>query len=307
MEDTVDSVQNADLAGQEIAQYAIVSLIGAGGMGKVYRARDTRLRRDVAIKIVGAADRPRHVVQRGLIEARALSRLNHPHVAAIYDFLMHRGHECIVMEFVPGATLKQILAGGPLPVPEVLRLGRQLVDGLAAAHAANMIHRDIKPGNLKVTSSGELKILDFGSAKQLTGFVVSETDSETSSGEFIVGTVPYMSPEQLRGETIDERSDIFSVGAVLYEMASGRPAFPYQQLGKLLEAILFEEPPDLSDVNPFIPRALEHVVARAMEKDRLERYQTASELADDLESVASPARSHDEPSPKPGWWGVFAG
>ena len=301
----MDATTNVDLTGQQIAQYAIVSLIGAGGMGKVYRAHDRRLRRDVAIKIVGDERSADQAARQGLIgEARALSRLNHPHVATIYDFLTHGGRDYIVMEFVPGATLKELLAGGPLPITEVLRLGVQLVDGLAAAHAAKVIHRDIKPANLKVTSSGELKILDFGSAKLLPGVTVSDTFGDTPSGRQVVGTVPYMAPEQLRGERIDRRSDIFSVGAVLYEMAAGLPAFPFRQLGNLVEAILHDDPRQLSRLNPFVPRVLERVVMKAMEKDPVNRHQTATELAENLEEIALPA--DDSATTSLRWWGVFA-
>jgi serine/threonine protein kinase len=250
-------------------------------MSKVYLGRDERYKRDVAIKVVASC--PPH----GLREARALQRLSNPHVATIYDFITQPQREFIVMEFVPGATLKDVVAAGPLPSAEVLRLGKQMACGLAAAHAAHVLHRDIKPGNIKVTSAGELKILDFGVAKLLPSAAAVETGTDTPTGLGPIGTLPYMSPEQLRGEPLDERSDIFSAGAVLYEMASGRPAFPQRKLVNLVEAILHRGPVSLAAVNPLVPPALERVVMKAMEMDPRDRQQSAAQLADELDGVAA--------------------
>ncbi len=280
----------ADLIGTTVSRYAIVDLIGSGGMGNVYRARDGRLQRHVAIKVC------HH--QRGLeadpepeleAEARALSRLSHPHIAAIYDLLSESKRDFIVMEFVAGVTLKELLANGPLPFPEVLRLGKQMMQGLAAAHDAQLVHRDIKPANLKVTPAGELKILDFGLAQLLpsgSGHQAAGDATTRSRIEFgLAGTMPYMSPEQLCGEPADERSDIFSAGAVLYEMATGMPAFPQTRMARLVDAILHQQPVDPSLFNPEVPAAFDGVVGRAMAKLPAHRYQSASELEAALDAL----------------------
>jgi serine/threonine-protein kinase len=275
------SLTDADLVGRRVSHYAIVGLIGSGGMGRVYRARDERLCRDVAVKVLdaggGSHDRRRSLIA----EARALSRLSHPHVAGVHDFLVESGRDFLIMEFVAGATVKEIVAGGPLPTEEVLRLGRQMADGLGAAHRARIVHRDIKPANLKVTTAGQLKILDFGLAKMMPNAPPVDVATAESSPN-LAGTVPYMSPEQLRGDEVDERSDIFSVGAVLYEMATARPAFPQRQVAQLFDAILHEDPPPAWRVNPLVPPGLARVIARALEKLPSRRYQSAAELGDAL-------------------------
>jgi serine/threonine protein kinase len=268
------------------SRYTIVGLIGSGGMGRVYLGRDEQLLRYVAIKVLtGATDGDAAVPPRLLREARMLSRFNHPFVASIFDFVVHGGREYLVMEFVPGSTLKEVMAAGPLPSTEVVRLGGQLARGLAAAHAARVIHRDLKPQNIKITSSGRLKILDFGIAA-LTGAVAAvDSWAETHSAVSPAGTVPYMSPEQVRGEDLDERTDIFSAGAVLYEMAAGRPAFPQRDLAHLVEAIQFHDPPPVASINPFVPDALERVITKALQKDRERRQPSASMLASELRSI----------------------
>lgn len=236
-----------------------------------------------------------------------LSRLNHPHVAGIYDFLTEAGREAIVMEFVPGATLQDVLRGGPLPPAEVVRLGGQMARGLAAAHAAKVIHQDIKPANLKVTSSGELKILDFGVAKLLLDGTALETAIDSMSELGPTGTVPYMAPERLRGEPADERSDIFSAGVVLYEMASGHRAFPQSRIASLVEAILYGTVAPLATVNPLVPPALDRVVTKAIEKHPGDRHQSAAELADALDDVMTASRPQPEPVAEfTSWWAAFA-
>jgi serine/threonine protein kinase len=280
----------ADLIGTTVSRYAIVDLIGSGGMGHVYRARDGRLQRHVAIKVCNR--------QRGLeaeaepqleTEARALSRLSHPHIAAIYDLLSESERDFIVMEFVAGVTLKELLVNGPLPFPEVIRLGKQMMQGLAAAHDAQLVHRDIKPANLKVTPTGELKILDFGLAQLLPSASGKQAAREVTTRSHIefglAGTMPYMSPEQLCGEAADERSDIFSAGAVLYEMATGLQAFPQTRMARLVDAILHHEPLGPSLLNPDVPPAFDDVVGRAMEKCPAHRYQCASELVEALDAL----------------------
>jgi serine/threonine protein kinase len=279
-----------DLIGTTVSRYAIVDLIGSGGMGRVYRAHDGRLQRHVAIKV---CNRPQGSQSDGEpqleAEARALSRLSDPHIAAIYDFLSESERDFIVMELVAGVTLKELLVGGPLPFPEVVRLGKQMLQGLAAAHQAQLVHRDIKPANLKVTPTGELKILDFGVA-QLLPTASGKTDARLlttrSHTEFgLAGTIPYMSPEQLCGELADERSDIFSAGAVLYEMATGRQAFPQTRMAPLVDAILHQQPEAPSVVNREVPAGFDRVVARAMEKKPARRYQRASELEAALDAL----------------------
>jgi serine/threonine protein kinase len=272
-----------DLTGRTVDHYVIVALIAAGGQGCVYRGRDTRLYRDVAIKVrrITKALSPLDLIA----EARTLSLVSHPHVARIYDFVMKHKRGFLVMEFVPGATLRDVLAGGPLPAAEVVRLGADIARGLAAAHAASVVHGDVKPSNLKITSSGEVKILDFGVAKILPAAVLADDATRTPTTSSVAGTVPYMAPEQLRGDEADPRSDIFSLGAVLYEMATGRRAFAQRDLGHLVEAVQHDQPQRPTAVNPLVPLALERVVARALQKNVAARQQSAIELAEALESL----------------------
>ena len=311
-------IEDVDFTGRHVGQYAVLSLVGSGSMGKVYWARDERLRRDVAIKVVGGvpASRPAHG-NLLMNEARTLSRLNHPHVAGMYEYLTEDDSEFLVMEFVPGATLRDVLAGGPLPTPEVVRLGGQLVRGLAAAHDAKVLHQDIKPSNIKVTSSGDLKILDFGIARLLPGAVASlDAGEDTTSSWSVRGTVPYMAPERINGDPVDERSDIFSAGCVLYEMAAGRRAYPQKKIGVLIDTILRERPAPLATVNPLVPKALEAVVMRAMASDPRHRQQSANALADELAALpltmaAAPPPMAPAPGPMAlllgGWASAVAG
>ncbi len=280
----MDATQGDELLGRTIDHYTIVALIGAGGQGHIYRGRDERLRRDVAIKVLRA-----RIPNRGarrcpasalIDEARTLGLLNHPNVASIYDFVKKGRREYIVMEYVAGATLREILASGPLPPCEVIRLGVQIANGLAAAHAVNVVHRDIKPTNLKVTSSGELKILDFGVAKLMPAGVIADDTACTRAVPSGFGTAPYMSPEQIRGELSDERSDIFSAGSVLYEMATGYPAFRQTNFVALINAVQHENPAPALMVNPHLPVAIARVIEKAMLKDPAARYQSAAELAE---------------------------
>jgi eukaryotic-like serine/threonine-protein kinase len=279
----MEPLKEEDLTGRTVDHYAIVALIAAGGQGCVYRGRDMRLHRDVAIKVGRVATQ---AARRTLMEeARVLSLLNHPHVAGIYDFVSKRDRGFIVMEFVPGATLRDILAGGPLPSSEVARLGADIARGLAAAHAANVVHGDIKPSNLKITSSGQLKILDFGVARMMPAGALVSDPPRTPSTPSVVGTVPYMAPEQLRGYDTDGRTDVFSVGSVLYEMVTGHRAFPHHDLGRLVEAIQYDDPARPTMVNPLVPLAIERVIMRALRKDPAARQQSAIELAESLEAL----------------------
>jgi serine/threonine protein kinase len=285
---SVKPLQDEDLTGRTVDHYAVVALIAAGGQGRVYRARDKRLHRDVALKVGRPGNRAtRHEL---VAEARMLSLINHPHIAAIHDCLVTRERACIVMEFVPGATLRDVLAGGPLPPCEVARLGADIARGLAAAHAANVVHGDIKPSNLKITTSGQVKILDFGVAKMMPAGAAPGNAARPSCPGSVIGTVPYMAPEQLRGDDIDGRTDIFSLGTVLYEMATGRRAFPQVDLPRLIDALYDQDPPPATMVNPHVPLAIEAVIAKAMRKDRSARQQSAIELAESLEAMMPHAR-----------------
>jgi len=260
-----------------------MELIGEGGSGRVYRALDTHFERCVAIKAkkIGA---PKTGPCSLRLEAEALSRVNDCRVARFYELLTYSRSDFIVMEFVPGATLADLLKAGPLPTDEVLRLGSQMLRGLAAAHAARVLHCDIKPGNVKVTSSGQLKILDFGLATFL-GRAESAEDVSEETGFHLYGTAPYTAPERWLGDPVDQRADLFSAGAVLYEIATGRRAFPQADFPHLVEAILFEERPPASSVHPLVPEALSRVIAKMIEKDPSHRHPSANAVADELDAL----------------------
>jgi serine/threonine protein kinase len=275
----MQATKDIDFTGRTVDHYEIVALIRGGAQGRVYRARDQRLKRDVAIKVLEPDGRTLACTRYGLIkEAQALSRLNHPHVPVVYDFVTDADRDFMVMEFVAGATLQEVLTGGPLPSSEVVRLGVQLARGLAAAHAANIVHCDLKPANLKITSSGMLKILDFGIARRMPAATL-RGEPLTTATVSVVGTVAYMAPEVLRGGAADQRSDIYSAGAVLYEMATGSLAFPQRNLVQLVDAIHSGEIVPPSIVNPGVPLALERVITTALNNDAAARYQTAAGLA----------------------------
>jgi serine/threonine protein kinase len=277
--------------GSHISRYAIVDRLGTGAMAEVFKARDETLRRDVAVKIIRMLDGSDREYRDLLAnEARALSRVNHPHVAAIYDFFTESERDVIVMEYVPGRTLKDVLATGPLPIAEVIRLGRQILTGLSAAHEAHVVHRDIKPANIKVTPAGGLKILDFGVARMLPVHPDLEETTYAATDTFLTGTIPYMAPEQLLNLGADERSDMFSVGAVLYEMATGRRAFPQRQTAQVMDAILHADPPAPSTIAPAVPRSFERALALAMSKDPAKRYRTAAQFSDALGAVRTTPR-----------------
>jgi len=275
------------MIGQTLGHYGIVERIGSGGMGVVYRARDARLDRDVALKVLPdgtlATDADRRRFRR---EALALSRLSHPNIATIHDFDTQAGVDFLVMEFISGAALSEKCAGGPMPEREVARLGAQLAEGLAAAHAQGVVHRDLKPANVRVTPDGRLKILDFGVARLVAGGD-AETHTATDTTR-VPGTLPYMAPEQIRGETADARTDIFAAGAVLFEMATGRRAFPARQDALLVNSILNDPSPPPSSVNRRVTPALDTIIVKALDKEPERRYQSASELAVDLVRVGSP-------------------
>src|SRR2546425_798602 len=283
-------------AGKTIAQYAIVSKIGEGGMGEVWRARDTKLGRDVAIKVLPAAfsensERLRRFEQ----EAQAAGALNHPNILVIFHIGTHQSAPYIASELLEGETLRERMAGAALPQRKALDYALQIARGLAAAHEKGIVHRDIKPDNVFITGDGRVKILDFGLAK-LTGASdgiqpqseVPTRRVDTDPGT-VVGTMGYMSPEQLKGQPADHRSDIFSFGAILYEMLSGKRAFRGDSMAETMSAILREDPPDLSETNKTVSPALERVVHHCLEKNPAERFHSARDLAFAIESLSGSA------------------
>lgn len=284
------------MIGQTLGHYLIAEKIGAGGMGEVYRARDTRLERDVALKVLpaGMLSDP-EARRRFRNEALALARLNHPNICSVFDFNSEDGVDFLVMEYVPGVSLDKRLAQGSLALEEVPRIGAQLAAGLAAAHEQNVIHRDLKPGNLRVTSDGRLKILDFGLAKFFHPNSGGEATMSLTDTSSFSGTVPYMAPEQLKGEALDSRTDIYSAGAVLYEMTTGTRSFPEPQLAKLIDAILHDDPPKPSKLNRKVSPALENILLKAIDRQPERRYQSAREMEIDLERLAAGQTTVDAP------------
>jgi serine/threonine protein kinase/tetratricopeptide (TPR) repeat protein len=287
------------MIGQRLSHYRIVDQIGAGGMGVVYLAHDEQLDRDVAIKVLYpgslADERARKRFRK---EALSLARLNHPNIATVHEFGSHDGSDFLVTEHIAGTSVDAKIAQGPASADEVLRLGMQLAEGLSAAHRQGIVHRDLKPGNLCLTTDGRLKIIDFGIAQFLphrSEFGFTETVSQQHE---LTGTLPYMAPEQLRGEVADTRSDIWSAGVVLYELATGRRPFAEANAGVLVNSIQNERPVPPSQVNPAVSQGLERVILKALEKDPKDRYQTASTLAFDLEGLASPGRAALAAQPK---------
>jgi len=281
------------LIGQTISHYLMVEKIGAGGMGVVYKAKDTRLARFVALKFLpeNVAHDPK-ALERFRREARAASALNHPGICTIYDNGEQGGRAFIAMEFIDGETLRSHIQGKPLPLEEILNLGIQIAEALDAAHAEGIIHRDIKPANIFVTKRGQAKVLDFGLAK-----VVPKTiaDADTDPGEYsqdsdsvvgiISGTPAYMSPEQIRGDDLDARTDIFSLGLVLYEMATGRQAFGGGTGGAIIEAVLTRPPVSARKLNRETPPRLEKIIEKALQKDRALRYQQTADMLGELRDV----------------------
>ena len=278
----------------KLGAFEIIAALGAGGMGEVYRAHDTRLKRDVAIKVLPAAvagDAER--VQRFELEAQAAGRLNHPNVLTVYDVGMHDGAPYLVTELLDGEPLRERIAQGALPLRKVLDIGRQIALGLAAAHGAGIVHRDLKPENVFLTTDGRAKILDFGLAR-MTERASADGQSTTlqvTSPGMVLGTVGYMSPEQVRGRTADARSDLFALGAILFEMAGGRRAFARDSTADTMAAILKEDPPDLSGSGVVIPPAFERLIRRCLEKNPDERFQSARDLAFAIDALegSSPA------------------
>ena len=275
---------------QSIGPYKIQEKLGEGGMGVVYKAVDTRLDRPVALKFLSPEfSRDPQALERFRLEARAASALNHPQICTIYDVGEHQGQPFIVMEYLQGESLKERIPKGPIPTQELVDISLQISGALEAAHARGIVHRDIKPANIFLTTQGQVKILDFGLAKlapKEAGMDVSTTlgGLKTTAGT-AVGTVAYMSPEQARAEDVDPRSDLFSFGVVLYEMATGQQAFSGPSIAVVYDSILNREPMPPARLNTSIPSQLDNTIQKAIEKDRKLRYQHCSELRADLERL----------------------
>src|SRR6202162_3351530 len=280
-------------AGTRFGPYEILSAIGAGGMGEVYKARDTRLDRTVAIKVL-----PTHLADRSELrerferEAKTIASLNHPHICTLHDVGHQDEIDFLVMEYVEGETLAQRLQKGPLPLDQVLRYAIEIADALDKAHRKGITHRDLKPGNIMLTKSGT-KLLDFGLAKLTQEAAPAIPDSQlptmksgiTGEGT-ILGTLQYMAPEQVESKEVDARTDIFAFGAVVYEMATGKKAFEGKTSASMMAAILKDEPPAMSSLTPMTPPALDRVVKRCLAKDPENRWQTARDLELELKSIA---------------------
>ena len=276
------------MIGTTLAHYDVVEEIGEGGMGAVYRARDTRLGRDVALKVLPAefANDPDRI-ERFRREARALAAIDHPNIVTVYSVEDDGGVHFLTMALVTGENLEAKLLQGPLPLPDFLDVASQLTDALAAAHDNNVIHRDLKPGNVMVSGEGRVKVLDFGLAK-LAEADPSEsvTKLETQTGT-VLGTVPYMSPEQVQGQPLDQRSDIFSLGVLLHEMATGQRPFRGENPASLTTSILRDEPPDVTDINPSMPGALGEIVSGCLKKELDQRFQTSGDVHHELAKLRS--------------------
>src|SRR5437763_445191 len=280
-------------AGTRLGPYEIVAPIGAGGMGEVFKARDTRLDRSVAIKILPAefANNAQLKV-RFEREAKTISQLNHPHICTLHDVGHDSGTDYLVMELLEGESLADRLIRGPLPLEALLKMGIEIADALERAHRQGVVHRDLKPGNIMLTKSGA-KLLDFGLAKP-GGFrsstneataVMTEQKPLTAEGT-IIGTFQYMAPEQIEGRDADARSDIFALGAVLYEAATGKRAFDGKSRASIIASILDRDPPPVSSIQPMTPPALEHVIAKCLDKDPDLRWQNAHDVGESLHWIS---------------------
>src|SRR5712672_1366550 len=279
--------------GTKLGPYEIVAQLGAGGMGEVYRARDTRLERDVAVKVLPASlASDANLRQRLEREAKAVSKLSHPHICTLHDIGHQDGVDFLVMELVEGETLEHRLAKGTLPSDQVLRYAAQIADALGKAHKVGITHRDLKPANIMLTKNGA-KLMDFGLAKQsgpapLAAALTEMTmeNAKLTSEGMLVGTFQYMAPEQLEGKEADARADIFALGELIYEMATGKPAFTGKSRASLIAAILTTEPTPMESLQPMTPVSLGRIVKKCLAKDPDERWQSASDLGAELKWIA---------------------
>src|SRR5579862_2907679 len=291
------------MIGQRVGHYRVLEKIGAGGMGEVYRARDERLGRDVALKFIrpASSENP-DVLRRFEQEARAAAALNHPSIVAIYDVGFEGTTPYIVCELLQGTPLRQRLSTGPVPVREVTGYALQIVQGLIAAHDRHIVHRVLKPENLFVTNEGRIKILDFGVAKLQPpaedGRSIESLTTVTKSGT-VIGTVAYMSPEQLRAKPVDHRSDIFSFGATLYEMLTGQRAFRGETEVDTMTAVLREEPPEINLERAAIPAGYRDIVKHCLEKEPENRFQSARDLAFAIQTVSGSSSGTPARFPRP--------
>ena len=283
-------------AGTKLDGYEVLGLLGAGGMGEVYRARDPALKREVAIKVLPSfVSRDPDRLHRFEQEAQAAAALNHPNILAVYQFGVFEGAPYLVSELLVGESLRQVLQRGPLPVRKAIDYAVQIAHGLAAAHDHGIVHRDLKPENLFVTKDGRIKILDFGLAKIMQPQLDLDSDgaaptltARTNPG-VVMGTAGYMSPEQVRGKPVDHRTDIFAFGAILYEMLTGTRAFHRSTSAETMTAILNDDPPGISQIATTIPPGLQRVVHRCLEKNPEQRFHSASDLAFALEALTDPS------------------
>ncbi|HXY25317.1 MAG TPA: protein kinase [Candidatus Acidoferrum sp.] len=294
------------LAGQTLGHYRILEKIGAGGMGEVYRAHDEHLEREVAIKVLAPGTLTDETSRKRFRkEALALSKLNHPNIATIHDFDTQQGVDFLVMEYIRGSSLREKMASKPLTEKEVIHLATQLAEGLLAAHEQGVVHRDLKPGNLRVTEDSRLKILDFGLAKLFDpagGELRAETLTQSVDDAHLMGTLPYMAPEQVSGEHIDARTDIYGMGVVLYEMATQQLPFCEETAPRLFASILREPVAAPRAVKPQLSPELERIILKSLEKDPGRRFQSARELAVDLDRCAHPSEGYPAKAAKPPLW-----